>query len=133
MRTIRRAALLAAAAALLAPSAAQAAPPRAAVTGLLGTYGFGRAQVIGEAGRAAGVWKSFSVRSGFTGDDLTATYRPRTSASVTEKLVHTAAFNEVSDARAECLTLGADGVARKVWVSFRCQTGFAPSYTLFVR
>ena len=79
------------------------------------------------------MWRSPTVRSGFAGDDLTVTFTPRTRPRATEKLVYTAAFNEVADAQAECLEVGADGVARHVWVSFRCQTGFAPSYTLYVR
>ena len=133
MRTITRAAIVAGAvAATLAPAAAQAAPARA-VTGLLGTYDFGRAAVIGEAGRQAGAWESYYVRSGYAGDDLVVTYRPRTTAQPAETAVHTAAFNEVTDPQAECRKLGADGVARKTWVSFRCRTGFVPSYTLLVR
>ncbi|WIM93170.1 hypothetical protein ACTOB_005140 [Actinoplanes oblitus] len=120
------------AAAVLAPGAAQAATARD-TTALLGTYGFGRAQVIGEAGVAAGVWRSFSVRTGFAGDDLTVTYQRRFTPSPVERQVYTAAFDAVADAQAECLGVGADGVARKVWVSFRCQTGFVPSYTLYVR
>lgn len=134
MRTLVQATVLAvaSAAATLAPATAQAAPSRT-VTALLGTYDFGRAAVIGEAGRQNGVWKSFSVRSGFAGDDLSVTYRPRIVGLRTEKPVYTAAFNEVEDPQAECRRVGADGVARKVWVSFRCRTGFAPSYTLLVR
>ncbi|MGY0003972.1 hypothetical protein [Micromonospora sp. I033] len=118
--------------AVLAPSTAHAAASEP-TTALLGTYGFGRAAVIGEAGRTAGAWEAFSVRSGFAGDDLIITYRPRTEAHTAEKQVYTAAFHQVPDARAECRQVGAAGVARQVWVSFRCQTGFAPSYTLFVR
>ncbi|AEV85904.1 hypothetical protein ACWT_4885 [Actinoplanes sp. SE50] len=131
MRKLSVAALVATATALLAPAAAQAAP--ATTTALLGTYGFGRAAVIGDAGTAAGVWRAPVVRSGFAGDDLTVTFTPRTTPRASEKLVYTAAFNEVADAQAECRKVGADGVARHVWVSFRCQTGFVPSYTLYVR
>jgi hypothetical protein len=118
-------------AAVLAPGAAQAATTT--TTAPLGTYGFGRAQVIGEAGLAAGVWRSFSVRSGFAGNDLSVTYKRRSTSYATEKQVYTAAIDAVADAQAECLSVGTQGVARKVWVSFRCQTGFVPSYTLFVR
>lgn len=118
-------------AAMLTPGAAQAAATT--TTAPLGTYGFGRAQIIGEAGVAAGVWRSFSVRSGFAGDDLTVTYKRRSTSHATEKQVYTAAFDAVADAQAECRSVGAEGVARKVWVSFRCQTGFVPSYTLYVR
>ncbi|BCJ39402.1 hypothetical protein GCM10010168_63500 [Actinoplanes ianthinogenes] len=131
MRKIHVAALAATVTAVLAPAAAQAAPARS--TEMLGTYGFGRAAVIGDAGAAAGLWRSPTVRSGFAGDDLTVTFTPRTTPRSSEKLVYTAAFNEVADAQAECRQVGADGVARRVWVSFRCQTGFAPSYTLYVR
>ncbi|WIM98610.1 hypothetical protein ACTOB_002214 [Actinoplanes oblitus] len=119
------------AAALLAPAAAQAAPT--STTELLGTYGFGRAAVIGDAGVAAGVWRSPAVHSRFAGDDLTVTFSPRTKPRASEQLVYTAAFNEVADAQAECRKVGADGVAHHVWMSFRCQTGFVPSYTLYVR
>src|SRR4051794_35142131 len=132
MRRIARAAIAAgAAAAVLAPAAAQAATTT--VTGLLGTYASGRAAAIGEAGLAAGVWRSFSVHSGYSGDDLWVTYTPRTRASISERPVYTAAFGVVADPRAECRRVGADGVAGLVWVSFRCQTGFVPSYTLYVR
>ncbi|GAA3342246.1 hypothetical protein GCM10020358_36520 [Amorphoplanes nipponensis] len=132
MRRFTQAVLLTGTAlAVLAPSAAQAAPHR--TTRLLGTYDFGRAGVIGAAGRAAGVWSAYSVRSGFAGDDLSVTYRPRTKARAHEREVYTAAFYEVDDAWSECEQVGAAGVARKVWVSYRCHTGFAPSYTLFVR
>lgn len=133
MRKLTRSLVLAGVAgAVLAPSTAHAATPET-TTALLGTYGFGRAAVIGEAGRTAGTWESFSVRSGFAGDDLIVTYRPRTTAYPAEKQVYTAAFDQVADAQAECRQVGADGVAHGVWVSFRCRTGFAPSYTLFVR
>ncbi|GIF15856.1 hypothetical protein [Actinoplanes teichomyceticus] len=131
MRRTHYAAVLAGVAAALAPSAVQAAP--ATTTGLLGTYDFGRAEVIGQAGTEAGVWRSFTVRHGFAGDDLTVTYTPRTEPYRTERLVYTAAFDAVADPQAECREVGADGVARQVWVSFRCQTGFVPSYTLYVR
>jgi uncharacterized protein (DUF58 family) len=134
MRTLIQAAVLTAAtvAVTLGPAAAQAASAPT-VTALLGTYDFGRAAVIGKAGQQAGVWKSFSVRSGFAGDDLTITYRPRNAPLRAEKQVYTAAFNEVRDAEAECRKVGADGVARKVWVSYRCRTGIVASYTLLVR
>ncbi|MEU0157154.1 hypothetical protein [Micromonospora fulviviridis] len=132
MRKLTRSLILAGiAGAVLAPSAAHAATPET-TTALLGTYGFGRAAVIGEAGRAAGTWETFSVRSGFAGDDLIVTYRPRTAAYPVEKQVYTAAFDQVPDAQAECQQVGAEGVAHRVWVSFRCRTGFAPNYTLFV-
>ena len=130
-RTAQATIVAGAVAAVLAPSAAQAAP--ATTTALLGTYGFGRAQVVGEAGLAAGTWRAFRVRPGFAGDDLTVTYTPRTRPYAAEKLVYTAAFDAVADAQAECHQVGADGVARRVWVSYRCQTGFVPSYTLYVR
>src|SRR4051794_29992952 len=79
MRRIARAAIAAGtAAAVLAPAAAQAATTT--VTGLLGTYPSGRAAAIGEAGLAAGVWRSFSVHSGYSGADLWVTYTPRTRA-----------------------------------------------------
>ena len=131
MRRFARAAVAAgAAAAVLAPAAAQAAP---AMTGWLGTYASGRAEVIGEAGLAAGVWRSYSVRPGYAGDDLTVTYTPRSWASASEKPVYTAAYGAVADPRAECRRVGADGVDRRVWVWFRCRTGFVPSYTLYVR
>ncbi|WP_430781927.1 hypothetical protein [Actinoplanes sp. G11-F43] len=130
---IFRAALLAAATVTaLAPVPAQAAKPRP-VTSLLGTYDFGRAAVIGQAGENAGVWKSYTVRSGFAGDDLSITYVRATSPSRSERTVYTAAFNEVKDAQAECRKVGADGVARRVWVSYRCRTGIVASYTLLVR
>jgi hypothetical protein len=131
MRKTSLAVITATAIALLAPSAAQASSAR--TTERLGTYGFGRAEVIGEAGLAAGVWRSFAVHSGFAGDDLAVTLTPRTRPFATEKQVYTAAFNAVDDAQAECLAVGADGVAHRAWVSFRCQTGFVPSYTLYVR
>ncbi|MDI6098902.1 hypothetical protein QLQ12_09850 [Actinoplanes sp. NEAU-A12] len=139
MRTPIRAAVvaIASAAAVSAPAAAHAVPsparPFATVTALLGTYDFGRAAVIGRAGKQAGAWKSYTVRSGFAGDDLTVTYKPRIIPLRSEKQIYTAAFNESRDAEAECRKVGDDGVARKVWVSFRCRTGFAPSYTLLVR
>jgi len=133
MRSITHGTILAGVvAALFAPAAAQAAPARV-TTGLLGTYDFGRAQVIGQAGQEAGVWRSYSVRSGFAGDDLIVTFKPRTAPRETETAVYTAAFNETTDPQAECLKVGADGVALKTWVSFRCRTGFVPSYTLLVR
>ena len=118
--------------AALAPATAHAATPRT-TTALLGTYDFGRAAVIGEAGRAAGVWSSYSVRSGIAGDDLTITYPPHSQARPVEKQVYTAYFDQVDDAWSECEQAGTEGIARKVWVSYRCRTGFAPSYTLFVR
>ncbi|GAA4607518.1 hypothetical protein BJY16_006373 [Actinoplanes octamycinicus] len=131
MRKFYVAALAATVTALLAPAAAQAAPT--GTTALLGTYDFGHAAIIGEAGVAAGVWRSTTVRTRFAGDDLTVTFAPRTKPRTSEKLVYTAVFNEVADAQTECREVGADGVAHHVWVSFRCQTGFVPSYTLYVR
>jgi hypothetical protein len=132
MRRIAQAAIAAGAAvAVLAPGAAQAATTT--VTGVLGTYAPGRAHVVGEAGLAAGVWRSFTVLPGYAGDDLWVTFRPRTRAYDAEKQVYTAAFGTVADPQGECRRVGADGVARLVWVSFRCQTGFVPSYTLYVR
>jgi hypothetical protein len=132
MRKIVQAfALTCTAAAILAPSAAQAAPK--VTTAYLGTYDFGRAGVIGEGGRTNGLWTAPTVRTGFAGDDLIVTYTPRTKAWKTEKTVYTAAFNEVADPQSECQKVGTDGVTRKVWVSFRCRTGFVPSYTLLVR
>ncbi|MGX6604570.1 hypothetical protein ACWKSP_20925 [Micromonosporaceae bacterium Da 78-11] len=121
------------AATILAPTAAQAAPEAGSTTAYLGTYGFGRAGVIGAEGRANGLWTGSWVRSGFAGDDLLVTYTPRTTARAAEQIVYTAAFDAVADPRGECRKVGAEGVARKVWVSFRCRTGFAPSYTLLVR
>lgn len=131
MRKLSVAATAAIATTLLAPAAAQAAP--AGTAALLGTYGFGRAAVIGDAGVAAGVWHSPTVRTGFAGDDLTVTFTPRTRPFASEKLIYTATFDAVADPRAECRQVGADGVARRVWVFFRCQTGWAPNYTLYVR
>jgi hypothetical protein len=132
MRILMRAAVAAGTvAAVLAPVAAQAAPR--ATTAILGTYGPGRAGVIAEAGLAAGMWTRAAVRGGLTGDRLIVTYTPRTRPFATETTVYTAAFTEVADARAECAEVGADGVARRVWTSFRCRTGFVPSYTLLVR
>ncbi|WP_199512936.1 hypothetical protein [Nucisporomicrobium flavum] len=119
------------AATLLVPGAAHAAP--APTTGLLGTYGFGRAEVIAAAGQAAGLWTGARVRHGFAGDDLIVTYRPRSAAAETETQVYTALFNEVADPSGECERVGADGVDRKVWTAFRCRTGIAPNYTLLVR
>ncbi|MEV6601488.1 hypothetical protein AB0M36_32245 [Actinoplanes sp. NPDC051346] len=144
---MRSAVLVATAAVLLAPSAAQAAPgeitdllaPGAAqsapgeTTDLLGTYGFGRAAVIGAEGQAAGLWSATRVRSGFAGDDLIITFVPRTERYATEKQVYTAIYNQVSNPRAECEQVGADGVEHRVWMSFRCRTGVAPNYTLLVR
>ncbi|HWS33759.1 MAG TPA: hypothetical protein VN408_13590 [Actinoplanes sp.] len=134
MRTFLQAAAVAAALLTsLAAAPAQANPPGQYTTALLGTYGFGRAAVIGKAGRDAGMWRSYSVRSGFAGDDLTITYRKRYVPSPTETTVYTAAFNEVKDASAECEKVGKDGRSRNVWVTYRCRTGFAPSYTLLVK
>jgi hypothetical protein len=133
MHTFTRALLLTGTAvAVLAPVAAHAAAPRT-TTALLGTYDFGRAAVIGEAGLAAGMWRAYSVRSGFAGDDLTITYSPRGKARPAEQQVYTAAFDQVDDAWSECEQTGTEGIARKVWVSYRCRTGFVPSYTLIVR
>ncbi|OJF13993.1 hypothetical protein [Couchioplanes caeruleus] len=128
---MRSAVLVATAAALLAPSAAQAAPCE--TTALLGTYKFGRADVIAAGGLAAGVWNAARVRSGFAGDDLIITFVPRTERYASERQVYTAIYSEVSDPLAECQQVGADGVARQVWMSFRCRTGVAPNYTLLVR
>lgn len=134
MRTIVQATVVAAALLTgLGAAPVQAKPPVPTVTVLLGTYGFGRATVIGNGGKSAGVWKSYSVRSGFAGDDLTVTYQPRLAPSRSETMVYTAAFNEVTNPSAECEKVGKDGAVRRVWVSYRCQTGFAPSYTLWVR
>ncbi|MGA5299137.1 hypothetical protein ACPCHT_04375 [Nucisporomicrobium flavum] len=119
------------AATLLVPAAAHAAP--APVTDLLGTYSFGRAEVIAAAGQAAGLWTGARIRHGFAGDDLIVTYTPRETAAATETQVYTALYNEVSDPRGECARVGADGVDRKVWATFRCRTGVAPNYTLLVR
>ncbi|MEV4641025.1 hypothetical protein AB0J80_27155 [Actinoplanes sp. NPDC049548] len=131
MRSVVLAATVAAAA-LLTPSAAQAAPGYP-TTDLLGTYGFGRAEVIAAGGQAAGLWTDAKVRSGFAGDDLIVTYAPRTAALPAEKQVYTALYNQVADPQAECARVGADGVARQVWTTFRCRTGVAPNYTLLVR
>lgn len=128
MRILVRAALAAGiVAAVLAPAAAQAAPR--VTTAKLGAYGHDRATVIAEAGRAAGMWTRARVR----GDDLIVTYTPRSTAFATERTVYTAAFNQVADASGECAKVGSDGVRRRVWMSFRCRTGFVPSYTLLVR
>ncbi|GIE34261.1 hypothetical protein Ait01nite_073060 [Actinoplanes italicus] len=133
MRSIMRGAIVAGiVAAVLTPAAAQAAPARAAV-GLLGTYGFGRAAVIGQSGMEAGIFRAYAVRSGFAGDDLLVSYQTRTAPLEEETVVYTAAFNQVADPQSECRKVGADGVARKAWASFRCRTGFVPSYTLLVR
>ncbi|WP_433792444.1 hypothetical protein [Actinoplanes sp. CA-252034] len=133
MRSITRGAVVAAAVAtVLTPAAAQAATGPD-TTGLMGTYGFGRADVIGEAGLRSGVWSAYAVRSGYAGDDLIVSYPARTTPLATETTVYTAAFNEVADPQAECRKVGAAGVAKRAWVSFRCRTGFVPSYTLLVR
>jgi hypothetical protein len=117
--------------AVLFPGVAQAAP--GPVTDELGTYGFGRAAAIGAAGEAAGVWSAPAARAGVAGEDLVITYTPRYTASPTERMVYTALFNEVSEPWVECERVGADGVAKRVWVSYRCRTGVAPNYTLLVR
>jgi hypothetical protein len=133
MRSITRGAVVAAAlATVLTPAAAHAAPAADSV-GFLGTYGFGRAEVIGEAGLRSGAWQAYSVRSGYAGDDLSVGHPVRTTPLAAETVVYTAAFNEVTDPQAECRKVGAAGVANQVWVSFRCRTGFVPSYTLLVR
>jgi hypothetical protein len=129
---MRGAIVAGAVAAVLTPAAAQAAPQPVTV-GLLGTYDFGRAAVIGQSGLEAGIFRAYAVRSGFAGDDLLVSYQQRTAPLEDETVVYTAAFNEVADPWAECRKVGADGVARKAWVSFRCRTGFVPSYTLLVR
>lgn len=129
MRSVVLAATVAAAA-LFTPSAAQAAPGQ--ITNLLGTYGFGRAEVVAAGGQAAGLWTDAQVRSGFAGDDLIVTYTPRTAAYPVEKQVYTALYNQVADPQGECNRVGADGVARRVWMTFRCRTGVAPNYTLLV-
>lgn len=131
MRTILQAAVLTAA--VLAPAAAQAAPAPQQVTTMLGTYGFGRAAVIGQGGKQAAVWSAFSTRSGITGDDLIITYRPRFKPYPDERLVYSANQNEVKDPQAECRKVGADGVTRRVWLSYRCRTGIVANYTLLVR
>ena len=125
-------AAVAAATAVVAPGTAAVASAPTTTTVLLGTYSFGRAQVIGTDGLANGAWTAFSVRSGIAGDDLVVTYRPRVRA-IAERPVYTAAFDEVTTPRTECEKVGADGLAHHVWVSFRCRTGWAPSYTLLVR
>ncbi|MFI7603059.1 hypothetical protein [Actinoplanes sp. NPDC049681] len=130
MRSVVLAATVAAAA-LFTPGAAHAAPGQ--TTDLLGTYSFGRAEAIAAGGQAAGLWTGAQVRSGFAGDDLIVTYTPRTAAYPAEKQVYTAMYNEVADPQGECNKVGADGVARKVWTTFRCRTGIAPNYTLLVR
>jgi hypothetical protein len=117
--------------AVLVPSAAQAVP--CSVTDVLGTYPFGRAAAIGAAGEAAGVWSDPGIQSGVAGDDLVITYTPRFSRSAAERVVYTALFTEVAYPDAECDRVGADGVAKHVWVSYRCRTGVAPNYTLLVR
>ncbi|WP_436521276.1 hypothetical protein [Actinoplanes sp. HUAS TT8] len=100
---------------------------------MLGTYGVGRAAVIGTGGEAAGVWVDASTRSGFAGDDLVITYTPRFVQAARERVVYTALYNQVAYPQAECDRVGADGVAMRVWVSYRCRTGVAPNYTLLVR
>ncbi|GGQ73607.1 hypothetical protein [Couchioplanes azureus] len=129
---MRSAVLAATVAAVLAPSAAQAAPPCETTT-LLGTYAFGRAEVIAAGGLAAGVWHDTRVRSGFAGDDLNVTFVARTERYPSEMQVYTAIYTEVAEPLSECQQVGADGVARRVWMSFRCRTGVAPNYTLLVR
>ncbi|GAA2674267.1 hypothetical protein [Actinoplanes palleronii] len=116
---------------VLLPSAAQAAP--CTVTDDLGTYGFGRAAAIGAAGEAAGLWSAPTTHQGVAGEDLVITYTPRSTVSATETMVYTALYNQVSNPQAECARVGADGVAKQVWVSYRCRTGVAPNYTLLVR
>ncbi|GAA2878116.1 hypothetical protein Acy02nite_15360 [Actinoplanes cyaneus] len=114
-----------------APGAPASSPePR---TGLLGTFAFGRAAVIGAGGEEAGVWSGASVHSGFAGDDLVITYVPRLAPARHEQVVYTARYNEVAYPQAECERVGASGVALRVWVSYRCRTGVAPNYTLLVR
>ncbi len=100
---------------------------------MLGTYAFGRAAVIGAAGEAAGVWSDASTHSGFAGDDLVITYTPSFAPAAAERMVYTALYNEVTYPQTECNRVGADGVAKHVWVSYRCRTGIAPNYTLLVR
>ena len=128
---MRKLVLAATVAAVLLPGTAQAAP--AANTEVLGTYDFGRAAVIAAGGRAAGVWIDATARSGIAGDDLIVTYVPRGAAYSTEKQVYTALYTEVDDPQGECRRVGAEGVVKKVWLSFRCRTGIAPNYTLLVR
>ncbi|WIM98471.1 hypothetical protein ACTOB_002072 [Actinoplanes oblitus] len=127
-----RSALLAAVIpAVLVPGVAQAAP--CPTTDVLGTYAFGRAAAIGAAGEAAGLWSDPAIQSGIAGDDLVITYTPRYTPFATERQVYTALYNEVAYPDAECDRVGADGVAKHVWVSYRCRTGVAPNYTLLVR
>ncbi|BCY07015.1 hypothetical protein [Actinoplanes sp. L3-i22] len=116
---------------LLLSGPAQAAPK--AATGVLGTYGFGRAAVIGAGGQSAGLWSVAGTHPGVAGDDLVITYTPRHRPHSAEHAVYTARFDQVSNPRTECERVGADGVAARVWVSFRCRTGIAPNYTLLVR
>jgi hypothetical protein len=133
MRSITRGAVVAAAVTtMLVPAAAQASPGPD-TTGLMGTFDFGRADVIGAAGLRSGAWSAYAVRSGFAGDDLIVSHPARTTPQASETAVYTAAFNEVADPRAECRKVGAAGVTQRLWVSFRCRTGFVPSYTLLVR
>ncbi|GLW27406.1 hypothetical protein [Actinoplanes regularis] len=103
------------------------------MTDILGTYGFGRAATIGAAGEAAGVWSAPTTHTGFGGEDLVITYTPSFSPAATERTVYTARYNEVTYPQAECERVGADGVVKHVWVSYRCRSGIAPSYTLLVR
>ncbi|WP_099343725.1 MULTISPECIES: hypothetical protein [unclassified Actinoplanes] len=117
--------------AVLVPGAAQASP--CPTTDVLGTYAFGRAATIGAAGETAGVWTVAGTRSGIAGDDLIVTYTPRYTAAATETAVYTALFNQVARPDVECDRVGADGVAKHVWVTYRCRTGVAPNYTLLVR
>jgi hypothetical protein len=141
MRSVLLAGLISA---VLVPGVAQAAPARAgdvpvssttsgATTDVLGTYGFGRAAVIAAAGEAAGVWSAATTHPGIAGDDLVITYVPRFTPAATERMVYTALFTQVTYPQAECARVGADGVAKHVWVSYRCRTGVAPNYTLLVR
>ena len=123
--TVRAAMAAGIVAAVLTPAAAQATPR----TARLGVYGHDRAAVIAEAGLAAGVWTRARVR----GDALIVTYTPRSRAFPTERTVYTAAVNQVADAPGECAQVGTDGVRHRVWMSFRCRTGFVASYTLLVR
>lgn len=125
MRSVILAAILPA---VFVPGAAQAATPGLTVD-VLGTYGSGRAAVIGAGGETAGVWSGSLAH----GEELVIAYSPRSTPAAAERVVYTALFNQVDNPGAECRRVGADGVAKRVWVSYRCRTGIAPNYTLLVR
>ncbi|GGK21722.1 hypothetical protein GCM10010124_12760 [Pilimelia terevasa] len=104
-----------AAAAAVAPAAGAHAGPRPLDP--LGTFDFGKAAEAGANGRTANFWRTYEVRSGFTGDDLLVAprpYQPRTNWVYLTTL----------DFGDRCETIGATGVGNGVWGEYRC-VGFA--------